>query len=154
MLLIGMSYTSFGLTNILWRDHSHALASRDLDHLYPPVWFVRCPPRSTLRVLVVANNTFVFCLRIHYLPVVFIYASVWLVPCGIGTAITIPMRGSSGKQQRRRRGSQSVQLPDWDIKKIKNKYYCSFLSHQNEVTFVGELQKVIQPTPPTTNIWV
>ena len=48
------------------------------------------------------------------------------------------------KQQKRRRGGQSVQLPDWVMNHLKAKYFCSYLGDQNEITFVGGISENVR----------
>ena len=56
-------------------------------------------------------------------------------------------RRCNGKQQRRR-GGQSVQLPDWVMNKIKRQHIIAiYLGHQNEVSFVGEISEYPKSEP-------
>ena len=62
------------------------------------------------------------------------------------------IRGCNVKQQRRH-GGRSVQLPDRVMNDQKATYYCSYLGHQNEVTFfvvgvISELSPKSEPCIP------
>ena len=50
---------------------------------------------------------------------------------------------NNGKQEKRRRGGRSVQLLDWLMNKISRQHihYCSYLGHENEVSFVGGISE-------------
>ena len=50
-------------------------------------------------------------------------------------------RRCNGKQQRRRRGGQCAAPKLGYEQNQKPTYYCSYLGHQNEVTFVGGISK-------------
>ena len=65
-------------------------------------------------------------------------------------------RRCNGKQQRRRRGGQCAAPKLGYEQNQKPTYYCSYLGHQNEATFVGEISER-RPTntthhPPTFSV--
>ena len=60
-------------------------------------------------------------------------------------------RRCNEKQQRRRRGGRSVQLPDWVMNKIKRQPVTAltWVTKMKSLS-QGEYLHVVQPTPPTT----
>ena len=65
-------------------------------------------------------------------------------------------RRCNGKQQRRRRGGQCAAPKLGYEQNQKPTYYCSYLGHQNEVTFVGGISERRQTNtthhPPTFSV--